>query len=159
MFIAVDLKVIEGLAAAVGRAGAMSEDAVLAGLVRLWHRCWADEIDTLTGDEISGLFAFDAARADGSARAIGALVAFGFLETLPEMTWRVKGAERYLRLKESRRRGAALTNARIAKRRRSKSGALERTGAYAQERSLTESPSHRVTEHKYFSARAFARAE
>lgn len=136
MFIAVDLKVVEGLAAAVGRAGGMSEDAVLAGLVRLWHRCWADEADLFTGDEISGLFAFDASLPNGSARALAALVAFGFLE-LKGDHWRVRGAARYLRLKESRRRGAQKTNEA-----RSKSVALERHSkaqlSVARERSSTE---------------------
>jgi hypothetical protein len=137
----------------------MSEDAALAGLVRLWHRCWSDEIDILTGDEVAGAFAFDASSPNGSARAIGALVAFGFLEPKGE-GWRVRGASRYLRLKESRRRGAALTNVKIAEKKlalaanpanaperskseRSESGALECMGAYAPERSSTESPSHR----------------
>lgn len=146
MYITVDLKVIEGLASAVARAGALSEDAALAGLVRLWHRCWADEIDTMSSDEIAGCFAFDVSRPDGLSRAIAALTAFGFLEALPDLTWRVRGAARYLRLKESRRRGAAATNAVRAEKSRSRAthnDALERSGATHND---ALSPSHRVTE-------------
>jgi hypothetical protein len=150
MFIAVDLKVIEGLAAAVGRAGAMSEDAVLAGLVRLWHRCWADEADIFTGDEIAGMFAFDASRADGSARAVGALVAFGFLESKGP-NWRVRGAARYLRLKASRRRGGQLAKRNLKRGQSPGSRAgdepeTSRDTPPAPPGSYTESPSHRVTE-------------
>lgn len=137
MFIAVDLKVIEGLAAAVARSSGASEEAVGWGLVRLWHRCWADEIDHLGRGEMAGVFG-----GQNLDLVTAALESFGFLER-SEAGWRVKGAGRYLRLKESRRRGAVETN---AKKRRSKataSDAQSRSRASlsdAQSRSLTESP-------------------
>ena len=150
MFIAVDLKVIEGLAGAVARAASVSEDRILAGLVRLWHRCWADEIDHLDHNEFSGVFGFD-----GLDRIIVSLASFGFIEARDsERSWRVKGADRYLRLKESRRRGAAATNAKRARSRATHNHALERGLSDAQSRSLTESPNteHRVTEEKILRA-------
>lgn len=104
MYIGVDLKVIEGLAASVGRAGGLSEDAALAGLVRLWHRCWADKITVLSTSEVAGVFAFNMSDPHAQTRAIGALEAFGFLEAKGVM-WRVRGAARYLRLHEARKRG------------------------------------------------------
>lgn len=149
MFIAVDLKVIEGLAGAVARAGAISEDGALAGLVRLWHRCWADEADVLNRTEVLGLFSFNVSDVLGGQRVLEALICYGFLEE-QSPSFRVRGAARYLRLKESRRRGAQATNEK-RKIARSKSDAPARSRATlsdAQSRSSTESPSHRVTEEK-----------
>lgn len=134
MFIAVDLKVIEGLASAVARASGSEESRIGWGLVLLWHRCWADEVDELDRAELAGVFGL--ANLDAT---IAALVAFGFLAA-NESTWRVKGASRYLRLKESRRRGAAATNASKARSRASHNHALERGLSDAQSRSYTESP-------------------
>lgn len=103
MYIAVDLKVIEGLAASVARATGSHEDAILAGLARLWHRCWTTGSDQLTTGQLAGLFS--------GPNPIAALLEFGFLESMPDGSFRVRGAARYLRLKESRRAGAAATNA------------------------------------------------
>lgn len=100
MFISVDLKVIEGLAAQTARAASTNEDRILAGLVRLWHRVWSDGADLLSADELSGIFG-----GDGLGAVLRALVAFGFLEAKGKDVYRVRGASRYLRLKESRRRG------------------------------------------------------
>lgn len=99
MFIAVDLKVIEGLSDAVARSAGVGRDRALAGLVRLWHRCWADEADVFTADELAGILG--ARRID---RFAASLVSFGFLEPTGE-AFRVKGGDRYLRIRESRRRG------------------------------------------------------
>jgi hypothetical protein len=104
-YIAVDLKVIEGLAGQVARASAASEDRVLAGLVRLWHRCWVTTSDTVTRSQLAGVFGVD-----GVEALADALVHLEFLDVV-EGGWRVRGAERYLRLKESRRAGAQKTNA------------------------------------------------
>lgn len=144
MFIAVDLKVIEGLAAAVARSSGVSEEAVGWGLVRLWHRCWADEIDHLDRSEMAGIFGLQ-----NLDLVTSALEAFGFLETQKAAAgWRVRGAARYLRLKESRRRGAVATNAKKARSKANGSDAQSRSRAStsdAQSRSLTESPN---TEHR-----------
>lgn len=127
MFIAIDLKVVEGLSDAVARAAGVHQDRILAGLVRLWHRVWADETDILTYTELGGVFG-----SDNQVPVLAALVAFGFLESQPGGTYRVRGSKRYLRLKESRRRGAQKTN---ALKRRSKAAlytdALERRSSDA----------------------------
>jgi hypothetical protein len=104
-YIAVDLRVIEGLAGQVARASAASEDRVLAGLVRLWHRCWVTTSDTVTRSQLAGVFGVE-----GVEALADALVHLEFLDVV-EGGWRVRGAERYLRLKESRRAGAQKTNA------------------------------------------------
>jgi len=139
VFIAVDLKVIEGLAGSVARASGTSEDAVLAGLLRTWHRCWSDEIDILSAVELAGLFS-----APDQPLLASALESFGFIEPV-ENGSRIRGAARYLRLKESRRRGATLTNEKRALERRSKATLSD---APATLLSDALSPSHRVTEKK-----------
>ncbi len=93
MYIAVDLKVIEGKAAAVARAAEATEDRVLAGLVRLWHRVWCDKTDHLASATIAGCFG-----SDGLPKLLAALEAIGFLEPTGD-SFRVRGAARYLRLR------------------------------------------------------------
>lgn len=104
-FIAVDLKVIEGLAGQVARAASVPEDRILAGLVRLWHRCWATSTEYVTRAQLAGVIG-----GDRLEEVTGALVELGFLESGDD-SWRVRGAARYLRLKEARRAGAEKTNA------------------------------------------------
>ncbi len=104
MFIAVDLKVIEGLAGSVARAAGCSEDKVLAGLVRLWHRCWADKTDIFTRQMLSGVFG-----AKGLDLVIESLVSFGFLDASEPLLWRAKGGDKYLRLRQSRIDGGKRT--------------------------------------------------
>lgn len=125
MFISVDLKVIEGRALAVARAAGTSEDRVLAGLVRLWHRVWAEEADHFDQRQLGGVFG-----AEGIDHLLAALVSFGFLEPADDV-FRVRGASRYLKLKTSRKLGAEKTNQkRWAGRSRATPGdALERPGA------------------------------
>ena len=97
-YIAVDLKVVEVLAPAVARATGLSENRVLAGLVRLWHRCWSTEKGTVTQDELAGCFG-----PEGIVGLAGALCA-DFLERTPD-GFRVRGAARYLRLRAAMREG------------------------------------------------------
>lgn len=104
MFIAVDLKVIEGTASATARAAGVHEDRILAGLTRLWHRCWSQTTDHVTLAQLAGVMG-----GERIAEVAAALVEHGFLET-SEGAFRVRGAARYLRLKESRRAGAEKTN-------------------------------------------------
>jgi hypothetical protein len=104
-YIQVNLKVIEVLSPMVARAAAISEDRALAGLVRLWHRCWSTTSDTLTITQLAGVFG--AERIDAIAEALCG----DFLERTPE-GFRVRGSDAYLRLKASRAAGAAKTNAR-----------------------------------------------
>ena len=97
--IAVDLKVIEVKAPAVARAAGVTEDRVLAGLVRLWHRCWSCKSDTLKPIEVAGIFGGENVDA-----LICALLAFDLLEATDD-AYRVKGADRYLRIQAGRSAG------------------------------------------------------
>jgi hypothetical protein len=92
--IAVDLKVIEGLAAAVARSADVCEDRIGWGLVRLWHRTWCDKALTRNRASLAGVFG-----GTNIDAVISALIDFLFLELLPDGSYRVRGAARYLRLK------------------------------------------------------------
>jgi len=120
MFIAVDLRVIEGRAGGVARAAEVSEDRILAGLVRLWHRVWAEETDILGYSAMGAVFG-----SAGLPVILAALVSGGFLESRKGGTYRVRGAKRYIRLKESRRRGglASASNLRRGQKPGSRAGA------------------------------------
>lgn len=102
-YIRVDLKVIEVLAPMVARAASISEDRALAGLVRLWHRCWSTTSDTVTMSQLAGIFGGE------RIEALAEVLCADFLERIPE-GFRVRGADGYLRLKEARRSGALKTN-------------------------------------------------
>lgn len=93
-YIAVDLKVIEVHAPGIARALELDVTHVLGSLTLLWHRCWSTKSDTLPKVALRGYFPGDAA---------AVLVAFGILEDAGE-TYRVKGADRYLRLFEQRQK-------------------------------------------------------
>ena len=133
-FIAVDLKVIEVLAPMAARSAGITEDRALAGLVRLWHRCWSTTSDTVTLSQLAGIF--------GGERIaeLAEVLCTDFLERTTE-GFRVRGGERYLRLKAARRLGAMKTNAA-----RSKSVAPERSQSDA-ERALPDALSPN-TEHR-----------
>lgn len=72
----------------VGRAAGIPEDAVLAGLARMWRHCWQEKTDQVDGLAVRGFFGSD---------ATAALVTFRFLESR-DGGFRVRGAERYLRI-------------------------------------------------------------
>lgn len=111
--LSVDLKVIETHAPSVARAAGVSEDRVIAGLVRLWHRCWSTSRETLQRSEVAGAFG-----PDRLAELIEALEV-DFLEKQGDGSFRVRGADQYLRIKAGRRKGAEKTNAALAERRSS----------------------------------------
>jgi hypothetical protein len=111
--ISVDLKVIETHAPSVARAAGVSEDRVLAGLVRLWHRCWSVARESLTRGEIAGAFGPE------SLDALIDALSIDFIEKQGDGSFRVRGADQYLRIKEGRRKGAEKTNRALAERRSS----------------------------------------
>lgn len=95
-YISVSLKVIELIAPAVARSSGTNEDRVLAGLNRLWHRCWSLKTDMLTRVQLAGCF--------GGAELdllVAGLVEHEMLEQT-ETGWRVRGAEKYLRIATAR---------------------------------------------------------
>lgn len=110
--IAVDLKVIETIAPAVSRASEVPEEVVGWGLVRLWHRCWSAKTELVSRIQLAGVFGVG----DRIEALIEALVGFGLLDPGGE-SWRVKGADRYLRIQAGREAGgrAASRNGNLKK--------------------------------------------
>lgn len=100
--IAVELDALNVTPDVAGAAGISDSDA-LAGLVRTWAYCFRAQTDIVTTGQLAGFF-----RSGTGEKVAAALVAFGFLEAL-EDGWRVRGADRYLRLttavQEGRRKG------------------------------------------------------
>lgn len=125
-YIAVDLKVIEVHAPALARAMGVDLPSVIGSLSLLWHRCWSAKTDTITSLEVRGFFSHP--------EAVPMLEAFGFLEK-QDSTWRVKGADRYLRLRETR---AKAGRARASKAARSAGSFTSKSPAHAGE--LTSTP-------------------
>jgi len=97
--ISVDLKVIEVTAPMVARALNEPVALTLGGLSLLWHRCWSLKSDTITSVGLAGIFGPDKLEV-----RIAQLVDAGFLESSGE-AFRIKGAERYLRIKAGNSKG------------------------------------------------------
>ena len=97
--IAVDLKVIEVHAPAVARTMGEPVALTLGALSLLWHRCWSTKTSTISRIGLGGVFGMD--RLD---LRIEALVDAGFLEVVGD-GFRVRGAEKYLRIREGNSRG------------------------------------------------------
>ena len=137
MYLQMDLKVLETHAPTAARAAGVPEDRILAGLLRLWHRCWSTNTDVVGRKELAGCFGPD--RLDHLVEAL--LV--DFLDEADGPGWRVRGADRYLRLRTARRAGAAKTNAARAQRRSSDAPATLKSDAPATQNHalITESPS------------------
>lgn len=146
-YIAFDLDALN-VARDVGAAAGVPEERVTHGLLRMWAWCFREKTEHIDAVQVRGFFGSDAAPA---------LVSFGFLAADGEV-FRVRGAQRYLRVAEARRRGAEKTNA--AKRERGVSDApstLERRSSDAQATlnralpsALTPNTEHRApnTEHQ-----------
>lgn len=92
-YIAVELKAIEVQGPALARALGVELALAIGRLNLLWHRCWSMKTDLITTIELRGFFP--------EASAGDLLAAYGFLAADSE-GWRVKGADRYLRLREQR---------------------------------------------------------
>lgn len=90
-------------APAVARAARVSEDVIIGGLARMWAYCFREQAETLTALQVAGFFAVE-------SDVVAALAAFGFLEEAGEVV-RVRGADRYKRVADARRKGAEKTNA------------------------------------------------
>lgn len=99
------LNVVPSVAAAAGmRAGDISY-----GLLTMWAYCFREETAQISPLHVIGFF---------GAECAPALVAFGFLEPA-EGGFRVRGAERYLRVKQAQReggkKGRALSSSRLGR--------------------------------------------
>lgn len=121
---------------AVGAAAGVSPDVVAHGLLKLWAWCFREETDSVTDVHLAGFFG------PGVAPA---LEAFGFLEK-SDAGWRVKGAQRYLRVKEQRRnagRARSLSAGRSAGKFTSEKPAEDQRSA-SEKPALTPSTEHRA---------------
>ena len=77
----------------MARAAGCREDVVGYGLVRLWAWCWTEKREDVTDTHLRGFFGAD----------VGAVLeAFGHLAGSPS-GWRVRGAEKYLRIARAQR--------------------------------------------------------
>jgi len=94
-YIAFDLDALN-VCPQVGAAAGLSAAEASHGLLQLWAWCFRSETDIVRDTHLLGFF---------QGRSAGpALEAFGFVERTPE-GWRVRGAARYLRIKEAQREG------------------------------------------------------
>ena len=95
-YIAFELDALNKVPLVANAAGIRAQD-VTHGLLTLWAYCFREEVDRVRDAHLAGFF--------GSSTVGAALEAFGFLEADGVGCWRVKGAQRYLRVRESRREG------------------------------------------------------
>lgn len=95
-YLAVELDAIEQCPL-VGAACEMSAGDVSWGLLQTWRHCWRHEVDVVSDVQVGAFFGLAEA-----GRISGALAAFGFIERV-ETGWRVRGVERYLKLKTAQR--------------------------------------------------------
>lgn len=83
----------------VARVTGLSDLVVTGGLVRMWAYCWEAKTETLRPLQLAALFG-----CRDAALLAEALEVFGFLEAV-DGAYRVKGAQRYLRVDEGRSKG------------------------------------------------------
>jgi hypothetical protein len=83
----------------VARVTGLSDLVVTGGLVRMWAYCWEAKTETLRPLQLAALFG-----CRDAAMLAESLEAFGFLEAM-DGGYRVKGAQRYLRLDDGRSKG------------------------------------------------------
>lgn len=100
MDIGIGLKVIEVYAPAVARTLDEPVAMTIGGLALLWHRAWSTKSARISRIGLQGVFGPD--RID---LRIEALIDAGFLEVMSDGTFRIRGAERYLRIREALSRG------------------------------------------------------
>ena len=93
-YLAVDLDALNVMPDVASAAG-ITTGAVAHGLLRLWAWCFREEVEVVSKVHLVGFFGVDAGPA---------LEAFGFLSKDGE-AWRVRGAQRYLRVKQAQREG------------------------------------------------------
>lgn len=81
----------------VARAAEVEPGAIAWGLLEMWEHAWTAKVCIVSEVVLDGCFG-------RSERIRQALEAYGFIERV-EGGWRVRGAERYLRISEARSRG------------------------------------------------------
>lgn len=96
-FLAIELDVLSKTPN-MSRASRIHEDHLLAGLVRLWAYAFREKRADLHQDEVRGCFATEES-------VLPVLVTFGFLDQEKGHCFRVRGAEKYLRISAARSAG------------------------------------------------------
>jgi hypothetical protein len=97
LYIAYDMDALKSVPDC-GRAAGCPEAVIGYGLIRLWAHCWNKKTDQVAKVHLLGFFDAD------SERLLVALEAFGFIDPT-ELGYRVKGADRYLRIRAIRAKG------------------------------------------------------
>jgi hypothetical protein len=101
-FIAFDLEAMEGVPGAAQCSG-VSEDVIGWGLPKLWRYCWRERTDRVSLTVLRGMFGADVTEG---------LVAFGFIA--PDgLAFRVRGADRYLRVRKAQSDAGKATRAKL----------------------------------------------
>lgn len=91
------------------------------GLAQLWAYCFRETTDVVSDKQLVGIF---------GVKHLGEHLAdFDFLEALEDGRWRVRGADRYLRIKEARREGGRKGGQRTQERKRDGQAELKQTEA------------------------------
>jgi hypothetical protein len=93
-------------AEAAARSIGIPDTLVKGGLLNLWMHCFKEETDRVTVPQVAGFF--------GVVPIAAPLVAFGFLDEEGDR-YRVKGADRYLRIVQGRRKGGQKTAGNLKK--------------------------------------------
>ncbi len=96
-YIAFDLDALSA-APDVAQAAGIGTNDIVGGLTRMWAACWRTKSETVQPVQLAGFFGGDPLRVGE------ALAAFGFLAQQGG-GFRVRGAEKYLKLSEGRRKG------------------------------------------------------
>lgn len=96
-YLSFDLDALERVPDAADSAGMRPGDMTY-GLLRLWRHCWREKADTVNADHLCGFFP-----GTEFSRLVRALSSFGFIDGIGP--YRVRGADRYLRITAARSKG------------------------------------------------------
>lgn len=126
-FLAYDLDALEN-AAQVARAAGIAEDTAIAGNARMWRYCWQQKTDRVDAAHLAGFY--------GTDKVVKPLASFGFIEPDGTMLYRVRGAERYLRISKAKSAGG---KASASSRQRDQQGRLLPSSAPAEHQQTASS--------------------
>lgn len=107
-YIAFDLDALSRVPDAA-RAAGLAEDALGYGLLRLWSWCFKEKVDAVGAPHLAGFFGTD------GDKVATALVAFRFLDLATTGGFRVRGAERYLRVRKAQSEAGKAKTANLLK--------------------------------------------
>lgn len=96
-YLSFDLDALERVPDAADSAGMRPGDMTY-GLLRMWRHCWREKVDEVNSDQLAGFFP-----GTELGRLVRALSSFGFVSG--DGPYRVRGADRYLRITAARSKG------------------------------------------------------